>query len=97
MRRFMAYFNALLLGMILGMIFLALVHDCSAEFSGHLVNHGEWALGLRELQHDHSGRTATARIVRSPGCVRCRQLLERDYWNWNQFKLAIPLPPLKTM
>lgn len=26
MRRFLTYFNALLLGMILGMIFLALVH-----------------------------------------------------------------------
>lgn len=41
MRRFMAYFNALLLGMILGMIFLAVVHD--------------WSVSCRNLA-PHAGR-----------------------------------------
>jgi hypothetical protein len=48
MRRFMAYFNALLLGMILGMIFLAVVHDWSASCR-HLAAHAGRAPFVADL------------------------------------------------
>lgn len=104
MRRFMTYFNALLLGMILAMIFLAIVHDCSAEFGGYLVGHNYRLHDLRPSQNGLTASSATADNLRTQeielrlaGWWADLRLAANGYWNWNQFTFAMLLPPLKTM
>jgi hypothetical protein len=72
MRRFLTYFNALLLGVILGMISLAIVHAIPR----------------------HVPRQIPAAMCAQETVGRAGEIFH--HWNWNQFTLAIPLPPLKT-